>query len=291
MTTSIVIINWNGKSKLEKYLPEILKVKQVDEFIVTDDKSSDESVKFIEENYPQIKLVKRASNGGFSANANTGVKSATTDLVFLLNPDAVPDSDCVIKAKDYFKDEKVFSVGCNTGGNWSWAKFEKGFFWHFMSQEKQETHQTLWARGGSGIFRKSIWEKLDGRDELFNPFYEEDTDLGYRATKRGYINIWAKDCEVRLPKEEGVIEQNFSKTKFSSVAQRNQLLFIWKNITSEDLLGLHQTTLLKMLLTKPKYWTIFLSALICLPDLLKKRGIEKRDQKLTDEELLSKYQG
>lgn len=289
MKTSIVIINWNGQKKLEKYLPEILKVKEVDEFIVTDDRSTDESISYVEQNFPEIKLIKRSQNGGFSANANSGVKAASGDLVFLLNPDAVPEVDCVIKAKSYFKNEKTFSVGCNTGGNWSWAKFEKGYFWHYMSEDKVETHQTLWARGGSGIFRKSIWEKLGGMDELFNPFYEEDTDLGYRATKRGFINIWAKDCLVKLPQEKGVIESNFSTQKFSSVAQRNQLLFIWKNITSEELIGLHQTALLKMLLTKPKYWAVFLAAIICLPDLLKKRKMERSEQKLTDEQILNLY--
>lgn len=289
MKVSIVIINWNGAERLKKFLPEILKVKGVEEFIVTDDASTDESVEIIERDFPQIKLVKRSKNGGFSSNANSGVKSSSGDLVFLLNPDAVPNPDCVEKAMQYFKDEKVFSIGCNTGGNWSWAKFRNGFFWHYLSMEKIETHQTLWARGGSGIFRKTLWEALGGMDELYNPFYEEDVDLGYRATKRGYKNIWVKECRVSLPEEKGVIEVNIREDKFIRIARRNQLLFTWKNITSRELFQEHKMKLVKMLMTQPKYWPIFLSAIVKFGDINKKRQLEIKQQKLSDEEIFGLF--
>ena len=51
MKVSIIVINWNGEDKLRRFLPEILKVKGVDEFIVTDDASSDKSVEMIERNF------------------------------------------------------------------------------------------------------------------------------------------------------------------------------------------------------------------------------------------------
>jgi GT2 family glycosyltransferase len=288
MKTSVIVINWNGADKLKKYLPEILKVRGVDEFIVADDHSTDNSIEVVK-SFPEVKLVERQTNNGFSSNVNSGARRASGDLVFLLNPDAVPDKDCLEKALPYFKDPLVFSVSCNTGGNWSWAKFEKGFFWHYMKDGAAETHQTLWARGGSGIYRKDLLEKLNGMDELFNPYYEEDLDLGYRATKRGYKNIWIKECRVTLNDDKGVIELNVTKKKVSAIAQRNQLLFIWKNITSERLFLEHKKALAKMLLTKPSYWNIFLSALKKWDEVSKKRRVEKKESMLTDEEILTMF--
>lgn len=305
MKISVIIPNWNGKEKLAQNLAKILKLKEVSEFIVSDDASTDESVDFIKKNFPDVKVIENKINKGFPSNVNIGVKASIGDLIFLLNTDAIPNEDCLEFVIPHFKDSKIFSVSCNTGGNWSWAKFEDGFFWHYQIEKSDnlQTHQTLWASGGSGIFRKRVWDELGGLDQLYNPFYEEDVDIGYRATKRGYINLWEprakvehhKDLSLTLPfanaerKEKGVIEENFSKEYIAKIAQRNQLRFIWKNITDKKLIAEHKKALVKMLLTQPKYWPVFFSALIKLPQVLTKRKIEKLERKLTDEEIFSKF--
>ncbi len=290
MKTSIVIPNWNGAEKLIRHLPNVLKVKEIDEVIVVDDASTDNGVELIKRDFPKVKLIEKKVNTRFADTVNLGVKNSIGDLVFILNNDASPAPDALRNNLKHFEDPKVFSVSCNSGGNWSWAKFENGFFWHYKSDEKSDKfHQTLWSSGGSGVFRKSIWDNLGGFDTLYSPFYEEDTDLGYRAVKRGYKNIFEPTSIVEHYKEKGVNEQNFSKGFISKTAQRNQLLFIWKNITSQEMIAQHQNQLIKMLLTHPKYWSIFLAALLRLPQVIKKRETEKRDQKLTDEEILSRY--
>lgn len=291
MTISIIIPNWNGEEKLKKNLPKVLETEGVDEFIIVDDASTDGSIKLIENSFPKIKLIKKDKNSGFSSTVNLGVKSAQSDLVFLVNSDAVPDKKCLEKIRSYFKDFKIFSVGFNTGGSWAWAKFEKGYFWHYQAPKEnpQKTHQTLWVSGGSGVFRKDIWQKLGGFDELMDPFYEEDVDLGYRATKRGYVNIWEADAFVEHYEEPGVISKNFSKDFVSKIAQRNQLIFIWKNIIDKDMINAHIGILLSKLLTSPKYFSVFLSALIRLMEIIKKRATEKKESVVTDREILEKY--
>lgn len=291
MNVSIVIPNWNGEHKLKKNLPRVLKLKGILEIIVVDDTSTDGSVSLIEKEFPEIKLIKRQANGGFSSTVNIGVKNAKGDLVFLLNSDAVPEEDCLKHVLPHFKEDQVFSVGCNVGGTWVWGSFKDGFFWHWQFRDKsQDFHQTLWASGGSGIFRKSIWDKLGGLDELFDPFYEEDVDLGYRATKRGYINIFEPRSEVEHYKEPGVIEENFSKSSVAKVAQRNQLLFIWKNIHDSQMIRAHILKLIGMLLTKPGYWQVFLPAFSRITKILEERAIEKKAAKISDEQILSMHQ-
>lgn len=289
---SIIIPNWNGMEKLRKHLPNVLKASQfskVNEVIVVDDGSNDDSVEILENEFPQIKLIKKDKNSGFSSTVNLGVQSCSGDLVVLLNNDASPQIDFLKFALPHFENKKVFSVGCNVGnGGWAAAYFKDGFFWHNQQGARsKQSHLTLWASGGSGIFRKKIWQELHGLDALFDPFYEEDLDLGYRAYKRGYISIWEPRAKVNHYQEEGVISLNFSRNEISAVAQRNQLIFIWKNITSQEMINKHRVALVKKLIAHPKYWGIFLSALVKLPQILIKRETEKLEAKLADEQVLA----
>lgn len=290
---SVVIPNWNGQDKLLENLPAVLALEDIFEVIVVDDHSSDESVSFLKKNYPSVKVIEKSINSGFAKSVNLGVSKALGDLVFLLNSDAKPSKDAAKVVVPHFKDPNVFSVGSNTGGNWSWIRFDKGYLWHYMQafldNKKLTLHQTLWASGGSGMFRKSYWESLRGLDELFSPFYEEDTDLGYRATKRGFINLWDPNSKVDHPKDKGVIAQNFKQAFVKNIAQRNQLLFIWKNLTDQDLLGKHIVALLKNCLIHPTYLKTFFSALIRLPQIIKRRAMEASLASLSDKQILEKY--
>lgn len=294
MKVSIVIPNWNGAFKLKKHLPDVLEAAEfggVNEIIVVDDMSTDRSVRVIEEEFSEIKLIKKEKNSGFSSTVNLGVQRSSGELIVLLNNDASPKKDFLKFALPHFENKNVFSVGCNVGnGGWATATFKDGFFWHNqIGAGSKEAHRTLWVSGGSGIFRKSIWDELEGMDTLFDPFYEEDVDLGYRATKRGYINIWEPKAVIEHYQEKGVIAINFYQDIISKTAQRNQLIFIWKNIISYKLTNQHILALIKKLITHPRYWNIFFSALIKLPKIMTKRKKELKDSKLSDEQVLSLF--
>lgn len=292
MKISIVIPIWNGSEAIKSHLPKILEVARansVSEVILSDDGSTDDSVEVIRKNFPEVILLERESNGGFSTNVNNGARRAKGDLLILLNIDTTPQKDFIKYALPHFEDPRVFGVGCNVGGLWATGRFEKGFFWHGQGSldkgKKMEAHQTLWVSGGSGIFRKSLWDELGGLDTLFDPCYEEDVDLGYRATKRGYINIWEPKSIVEHYKEVGDIAKNMSKTSITRAAEKNHLIFIWKNITSSKLTREHQMMLVKILFTHPGYWPVFWDAWKNISQIQKKRKIEEREAKLTDEEV------
>ncbi len=281
---------------MRKHLPEVLSIAEankIKETIVVDDASTDNSVEIVKENFPQVKLLEKNKNTGFGSNVNLGVKNSTGNLIVLLNSDASLDKDFLKYALPYFNNEKVFSVSLNAGGYWSWAKFEKGFFRHYQADRPRndslQFHQTLWASGGSAIFRRSIWDELGGLDPLYDPFYVEDVDLGYRATKRGYINIWEPKARVEHYTEKGVIETHFSHDRVSATAERNQLIFTWKNITDTVLFRQHLLGLLGRLMKHPKYWSIFLAALVRLPQIIHERNNEKKYAKLTDKEILTSF--
>lgn len=299
MKISIVIPYWNGAEKIRKHLPDVLKfahANNVEEIIASDDCSIDETVKLLKSEFPDVVVVERHKNSGFASNVNSGFKKTTGDFIFLLNSDATPMKDALKYAMPHFENEKVFSVGCRVGdGLWATAQFKDGYFWHNQARKvspcEAEEHQTLWASGGSSIFRKTLWDELGGLDELFNPFYVEDVDLGYRTVKRGFINIWEPKSRVEHYLEKGVIEGNFSRSAINSTAERNILIFIWKNITSGKLIAEHRVALVKRLVTHPKYWLIFLAALKKYPEIMEKREKEKKQAKMTDEEIFSIFAG
>jgi GT2 family glycosyltransferase len=256
MKISVVIPNYNGEKILEKNLPKVLdslrNLKEESEIVIADDFSSDSSVgiieNFIEKNKNGkvvIKLVKRSRNGGFSSNTDFGVENATGEILVLLNTDVVPSENFIEFLLPHFKNEKVFAVGCMDESvegekivlrGRGKGKWKRGFLNHGAA-DIDDNKQTLWVSGGSGAFRKSIWDKLGGLDRLYDPFYWEDIDLSYRARKSGYVTLFEKKSIVRHEHEQGVIKTKYKSEKVKRIVYRNQFIFAWKNSDLNTLLS------------------------------------------------------
>ena len=291
MKFSIIIPNWNGQKLLEKNLPAVLNTG-ADEVIVVDNGSTDGSVEMLKKLQTQnskLRTIFNQTNLGFVRAVNQGVKAAKNEIVVLLNNDVVPEKDFLKPLGKDFQDENVFAVSLNEP-QWSWAKGQwvKGFVEHQPGEKTTKTHISFWASGGSGAFRKSIWIKLGGLDEIFIPFYWEDTDLSYRAWKRGYKILWDPRAIVHH-QHEGTIGKQFSSRYIDFVAQRNQIIFIWKNITDFKMLFEHKISLEKKLLTKPGYWRPYLAALSKLPLILPRFLKEFNQKKVSDKEIFQKF--
>lgn len=282
MKISIVIPNWNGEKLLRKNLPAVLEVG-ADEIIIVDNGSTDKSVEEIQK--LKLKIILNKSNLGFGRAVNQGVKEAKGEIIVLLNNDVAPEKDFLKYTLPHFKNPEVFAVSFHEP-NWSWARilWQKGFIEHQPGGKAKTAHISAWASGGSAAFRKSIWQKLGGFDSLYHPFYWEDTDLSYRAWKRGYKILWEPKAVVHH-KHEGTISR-FSQDYVRLISQRNQLLFIWKNITSLKMRLEHKFWLFRKLFVTPGYWKPFLAALAKLPVVLPGRFKEWREEKVSDEEIL-----
>lgn len=291
---SIIIPSYNTCDLLKKNLPKVLKTlenkdNRILEVILVDDASPDESVKVVKEKFPQIRLIKHKINRGFSASVNTGARSANGKLLALLNTDVVPEKDFLVSSLPHFKDRNVFAVSFKEG-KFSWAKgmFKDGFINHRPGRVSEETHETFWVNGGSGMFRRSHWMKLGGMDEkLLNPFYWEDVDLCYRAAKRGLILLW--EPKSKVTHEHGATISKLSKKYVARVRERNQLLFIWKNLTSPIMFRKHFRGLLLRLSRHPGYVRIVLMALMRIKLVLRARKKEKKECKVSDEVIFSRY--
>jgi len=303
MSISIVIPNYNGEKILKKNLPKVFDAVGNAEIIVIDDASIDGSLEVLSGFRPRLKVIKNEKNSGFSSSVNKGVRQAKGDIVILLNTDVVPEKDFLSPLVYHFKDENVFAVGCMDKsiegdsivlrgrgiGEW-----KKGFLVH--SKGEVEKTNTLWVNGGSSAFRKSIWEKLGGFNELYNPFYWEDIDLSYRGLKSGYKILFESKSVVTHEHEKGAIKSIYSNFEVKTIAYRNQFIFIWKNITDLDLQLFHLIWMpyyfVKALLGRDlAFFKGFLTAFILLPKIIKYSNIERKLFALKDNQVLACFKG
>lgn len=246
MNVSIIIPNRNGIKLLQKNLPFVLAATKGAEVIVVDDASIDDSMRILKKEFSSVRVIRKARHEGFASTVNAGVREAIGDVVVLLNSDVRPEKDFLSPLIKHFDDPTVFAVGCleksHEGNNVvlrgrGEAKWEKGFFIHWRGEVDRPS--TAWVAGGSGAFRKSIWEKLGGMDTMYDPFYWEDIDISYRALKAGYKVLFESKSVVVHEHETGAIRHEYSAAYVKMIAYRNQFLFIWKNFSDPRVLLAH----------------------------------------------------
>jgi GT2 family glycosyltransferase len=237
MTVSIIIPNWNGRKLLQKFIPFVVTASAGVKITIIDDCSSDDSIQYIKTYYPNISLLSKRKHDGYASTVNFGVKHAHSDIVVLLNNDIKPEKGFLKPLIDHFSDPCLFAVGCmdksiEKNGSIALrgrgiAKWRNGFYIHSRGEVNQ--HDTAWVSGGSGAFRKNMWEKLGGMDERFNPFYWEDIDLSFRAVRAGYKILFEPASVVWHYHEIGKIKSEYSESDIQKISYRNQFLFLWKN--------------------------------------------------------------
>lgn len=291
---SVVMPNLNGRELIEKNLPKLIDAKNyapnnILEIIIVDDGSWDDSVNLIKNKFPEVRLIRHKINRGFSAAVNTGVRSAKGDLILLINTDVLPEKDFLVSVLPHFNDHKMFAVSLHEKGN-SYAKgaFYDGYIQLTPGEESDKFHNSFYVSGGSGVFSRHLWVELGGMDEkLLSPFYWEDIDLCYRASKRGLILGWEPNAIV-THKHESTISK-FPKDYVARVRERNQLLAIWKNITSASLTRKHIAGVFMRVVKHPGYIRIILMALGRIGTALAKRRKELKESKVSDEVIFSKF--
>ncbi len=241
---SIVIPNWNGRDLLEKYLPSVITAAAKlpgGEIIVVDNGSEDGSAEYLRANHPEVTVLALPQNLGFGGGSNAGFRAAKHDIVVLLNSDMRVEPNFLAPLIAGFTDENVFAVSCQiflsdskkrreetglTEGHWERGSFRLG---HRIDPEITRIFPCFYPGGGSSAYDKNKFLELGGFDPLLEPFYLEDTDLGYLAWKRGWKNLYAP-ASVVYHEHRGTIGRKFSPQYIQGVLKKNYLLFTWKNI-------------------------------------------------------------
>jgi len=310
-----VIVNWDGKHLLAECLPSVIEAIQHDggshDVLVVDNGSKDGSVEFIREEFPTIQILALDRNYGFSEGNNRGIAKASTDTVVLLNNDMIVDRGFLSPLLDGFSDPCVFAVTSQiffqdttrrreeTGK--TRARFQDGefYFWHDEigpQDEQLEAIPVFWAGGGSCALDRRKFLAIGGFDQLYHPFYVEDTDLSYQAWKRGWKSLLAPGSRV-VHKHRGTSKTRFGNDFVENTIRRNQYLFIWKNITDLSMILAHLASLPRihagvMIGETGAVFEIraYFRAIRRLPQALQKRLANQAACLLSDREVLARSQ-
>lgn len=248
MRVSVAILNWNGKSMLQKFLPSVCADSVMDDaqVVVADNGSTDDSLQFLEQNYPDVKIIPFDKNYGFAEGYNKTLQALDSEYVVLLNDD-VQTSPGWLKSLVDFMDCNPDVVACqpkimafNNNTFFEHAGACGGFLDRFaypfcrgrimnVVEEDNGQYDTvidlLWASGAALMVRRSDYLNCGGLDALFFAHMEE-IDLCWRLRSRGHRIVCVPQSVVYHVGGGTLSAANPRKTYLNF---RNNLLMIYKN--------------------------------------------------------------
>ncbi|OBS13772.1 glycosyl transferase family 2 [Elizabethkingia miricola] len=252
MKIAIAILNWNGKSWLEKFLPNVLENSQSAEVYVIDNASTDDSVAYISTCFPSVKIVINQQNHGFAGGYNEGLKQIHADIYCLLNSDVEvtpgwldpvaalfeksPDIAAIQpKVLDY--NRKNFFEFAGAGGglidNLGYPYCRGRVFENIEEDKGQYNDETeiFWASGCCLFIRSEDFWKENGFDARFFA-HQEEIDLCWRLKNSGRKIYYTGKSAIYHVGGGTLQKQNPRKTYLNI---RNNLSMMLKNLPSDKL--------------------------------------------------------
>ncbi|WP_140938845.1 glycosyltransferase family 2 protein [Sphingobacterium lumbrici] len=244
---AVVILNWNGKFFLEKFLPSVYNSTYPNiEFIIGDNASTDDSVAFVNEYYPTIRIIQNDDNYGFAGGYNKVLQQVEADYFVLLNSDVevtpswiepvielMQKKDFIAaqpKIKAYHQRDHFEHAGAAGGHIDCFGyPFCKGRILSITEKDEGQydvENEVFWATGAALFIKSSAWHEAGGFDADFFAHMEE-IDLCWRLKKMGY-KIGYTPASVVYHVGGGTL--NTSNPQKTYLNFRNNLLMLQKNL-------------------------------------------------------------
>ena len=249
---SVVILNWNGKAFLEKFLPSVLASTYRNlRIVLADNHSSDESVKYVKQFFPSIEIIENSSNDGFAKGYNSALQKINTDYYVLLNSDVevspgwiepvieLMETDEAIAAcqpKILSYSHKNYFEYAGAGGGWIDSlgyPFARGRVFDYCEEDKgqyQDASACFWASGAAMFVKASVYKKIGGLDEYFFA-HQEEIDFCWRLQMAGY-KIYCQPASVVYHVGGGTLPKTNSHKTYLNF--RNNLVMIYKNMPVQE---------------------------------------------------------
>jgi len=299
MQVALLVLNYNGEQLLKECLPSIIEAAKVSSHqvrvIVVDNLSVDRSIEVLGSDFREVEVIKARENR-YLISYNEVLESIEEEIVVLLNNDIKVDRNFIDPLIDHFRDKDLFYVAPKVlnfdksfNGGKSYLKMKYGIINVEIDRDtyerEGETHTIA-----CGAFRRDIFVKLGGYDSLYLPGYWEDTDICYRALKKGLKGLY-EPKSIIYHKEHASFSKKFSLYKKMSIVDRNMFLFMWKNITDPLLWCEHILLLIPRLLfalvSRRSYMLIgFIEALGKIPEIIDKNRLVVADSIVSDRAII-----
>ena len=241
MKVTIIIPNYNGKHFMEPCLASLNEQTCRDfKILIVDNASTDGSLEYMEQTYPDIEVLALDSNYGFSRAVNEGIRHADTPYVILLNNDTTVDSRYVEEMLRAIEvSDRIFSVSSKMIQMYHPDLIDSaGDLYTLMGwgvcrgagrpvSNYTEDDTVFTACAGAAIYRRSVFDKIGFFDESHFA-YLEDIDVGYRARIYGYDNIYCPTAVV-YHVGSGTSGSRYNSFKVR-LAARNNVYLNYKNM-------------------------------------------------------------
>jgi len=241
---AVVILNWNGIELLKKFIPNTIKNSIQASIYVIDNFSDDDSVGFLQRNYPNIKVIELDKNYGFAEGYNLGLKTIDEDIYCLLNSDVEVTKNWLYPIINVFNNTNTsiaqpMILDYNNKEKFEYAGAAGGFIDKYgyaycrgriiNSVEKNINQYTdskiFWATGACFFVRRSVFNELNGFDKDFFA-HQEEIDFCWRAFNLDY-NCQAITSSKVFHIGAYTIKDNSSKVYLN---YRNSLFMLIKNL-------------------------------------------------------------
>ncbi len=259
-TVNILILNFNGKDLLEKFLPSFETAVRRSRFScvlsVLDNNSADGSAEFIGRHFPGV-VVHRIKKNKVLCSYNEVAQKLEEDILILMNNDCMVHEDFIgplvepfRKEADLFLTQPAFynadgsMVECaNAVGGIRW-----GLFWAKTARcSPGVTKPTITLSAGMGAVDRKKFLMLGGYDPLYLPGTLEDVDLCFRAWRRGWRSVYISESKINHMGQVS-FKKEFGVSGLRVINFRNIYLFMWKNIRDPFYLLEHVIFLLPRIL-------------------------------------------
>lgn len=247
-SVAIVILNWNGRSFLEKFLPFVLSSTYKNlRVIVADNASSDDSVYYLQSAYPQVKIIQNATNEGFAGGYNTALKQVESDYYVLLNSDVEVTAGWVEPVINLMEQDKTIGA-CQpkllswhhknqfeyAGASGGWMDslgypFMRGRVFDVCEEDQGQYNDAapcFWASGAALFVRATLYHELGGLDRFFFA-HQEEIDFCWRLQLAGY-KVFVQPASEVYHVGGGTLPKGNSRKTFLNF--RNNLIMLTKNL-------------------------------------------------------------
>lgn len=251
---SVVILNWNGVGMLQKFLPKVVEysVNQGVEICVADNASTDESVSYLQTNFPNVRLIVLDKNYGFAEGYNRALEQVEAEYVVLLNSDVEVTPHWLEPLVEYMdahpevaacqpkirseRNKEYFEYAGAAGGyiDKYGYPFCRGRIFEMVEKDQGQydaIQPIFWATGAALFIRLKDYREAGGLDGRFFAHMEE-IDLCWRLRSRGRGIVCIPQSVVYHVGAATLKKENPRKTFLNF---RNNLLMLYKNLPEKDL--------------------------------------------------------
>ncbi len=263
MHIAVVILNWNGRAMLERFLPSVTTHTTGDaEVIIADNGSTDDSLDFLAAHYPTLRVIALERNHGFADGYNLALAEVKADYYVLLNDDVEVTKgwwQTVVQAMETdpaigIAQPKLLMYGQRdtleyAGGSGGYIDklgypFCRGRLFGTLEQDHgqyDDQREIFWASGAAMFVKASVWKQLGGLDGDFFAHMEE-IDFCWRAKNQGYKVVCVPQATVYHVGGGTLPKSSPFKTQLNF---RNNMAMLYKNLPDNQL---HRVISIRLLL-------------------------------------------